>query len=100
MSGSATLTTVMSSSNMNVARQTASRLHHFRCMRSDYLGELAELLANSVVEVRPGQLGELADGLLEAHLELGSRLELSGGRAVQGDLDGLAAGRVPNDQRV
>ena len=30
MSGSATLTTVMSSSNMNVARQTASRLHHFR----------------------------------------------------------------------
>ncbi len=35
MSGSATLTTVMSSSNMNVARQTASRLHHFRSMPGD-----------------------------------------------------------------
>src|SRR4030095_15654898 len=32
--GSATLTTVMSSSNMNVARQTASRLHHLRSVRN------------------------------------------------------------------
>src|SRR5215218_6762551 len=33
MSGSATLTIVMSSRSMNVARQTASRLHHLRSIR-------------------------------------------------------------------
>jgi len=34
MSGSATLTTVMSSSSMNVAMQTATSVHHLRSMGS------------------------------------------------------------------
>ena len=36
MSGSATFTIVMSSSSMNVARQTASRVHHLRSIREAY----------------------------------------------------------------
>src|SRR4051812_28551893 len=38
MSGSATFTTVMSSSSMNVAVQTAMSVHHLRCISSEAIG--------------------------------------------------------------
>src|SRR5215218_5724332 len=64
------------------------------------LGQLPELLPDAVVEVRARQLGEPADGLLEADLQLGARGELSRPLPVEGDLDRLAPGRVSDVQRI
>ena len=99
---------------MNVARQTASRLHHFRAIQAGSLpnglrrqtplggplGELPELLADPLVEVRARQLSQAADRLLEADLELVARRQLPRRLAVERDLDGLAPRRVANLERV
>src|SRR6185436_1504742 len=68
MSGSATFTIVMSSSNMNVAIETSSSVHHLRSITSSCLvvshfpfdqvaklsnRQVAELLADPVVEAGP-----------------------------------------------
>src|SRR3954451_5859061 len=53
MSGSATLTIVMSSSSMNVARHTASRVHHLRSMTA----EITEV-ANRTAPIRAVESGD------------------------------------------
>src|SRR6476620_1172222 len=98
MSGRATLTTVTSSNSMNVAIETRTRVHHLRSMAGDpkepppsaelhqlsiqqidnlmQLEEVqrldrqvAELLADALVEARAGELGEAADAVGETDLQ-------------------------------
>ena len=80
MSGRATLTTVTSSSNMNVAIETSRRVHHLRSMRRNPRepatsarrpldGQVAELLAYSVVEARAWELGEAAYRVGEVNVQ-------------------------------
>ena len=101
MSGSATFTIVMSSSSMNVARQTASKVHHLRSIVRGYLdGQVAELLADASVEARPRQLGQQADAVGEAHLEPLAGRQVGDPFAVDRDLDRLAAGGVEDVEDV
>src|SRR3954447_16186166 len=100
MSGSATFTTVMSSSNMKVARQTASRLHHLRSIPPPYrrdpdskmqsakaITRASRTSPDAPVEAPARQLGETADRLREANLELITRRQLPRRLAVERDLD-------------
>src|SRR5262245_58873435 len=107
MSGRATLTTVMSSSSMNVAIEIRTRVHHFRSItrtlenrfrRLD--GEVAELLANPQIEAGSGQLGEPANVLREPDLELVTRAERPDLAAVDRDVDRLAARSVADEEDV
>src|SRR6266511_3835688 len=105
MSGSATFTTVTSSSSMKVVIETASRVHHLcplgGCtLRAAYArrdsgsgapraamgstGELAELLAHAVVEVGALELGELRDAVAEADLDLLADRQPAPVEAVEG----------------
>src|SRR4051794_7141964 len=108
MSGRATLTTVMSSSSMNVAIEIRTRVHHLRSMRASLenrLGrlldrEVAELLANALVEARPRKLREAADALGEADLQRRPRLQLTDVLAVERGVDRLVAGGVADVEDV
>src|SRR4051794_18472456 len=88
MSGSATFTIVMSSSNMNVARQTASRVHHLRAMSREvtqprFPARHTCPVMTADARETPGDSGEHA-GL--AHVAtasfLASRVAPSGGFAI------------------
>src|SRR6201990_1369017 len=107
MSGSATLTIVTSRSSMKVATETRTRVHHLRSMPRTLNGqeaelnrEVAELVADPSVEARAGQLGEPADRLDEAHLQLLAAREEPELLPVEGDFDRLAVGRVGDGEDV
>src|SRR3954451_18267587 len=101
MSGRATLTTVTSSSSMNVAIETSSRVHHLRsiaqhpkqlpCRPTRFASDsqMPELVSYALVEARSRQLRQAADRIEEADLELRPRRQLGDPAAVDGDLDRL-----------
>src|SRR4051812_24627421 len=66
--------------------------------RSD--GEMAELVADALVEARTGELRQAADRVEEADLERRPGGKLGGLAAIHGDLDRLALGRVVDVEHV
>src|SRR5690348_7919228 len=112
MSGRATLTTVTSSSSMNVAIETRTRVHHLRSIARTLDNpsrrltsfaldsQVAELLADSTVEARAGELRQGADAVDEANLERVAGGEVGGLDPVDRDFDRLAPRRVADVEDV
>src|SRR6478672_1801885 len=63
-------------------------------------GQVAELLANPLVEARPGQLGEAGAVVGEGSLERVAGRQLAGVAAVDGDVGRLASGGVADVENV
>jgi len=61
---------------------------------------MPELLPDPVVEARARELGQLACGVGEAHVEGGAGSEVARVGAVDGDVDRLAAGSVADAEHV
>src|SRR3712207_199076 len=106
--GSATFTTVTSRRSMNVATEASRSVSHLRCTAAEPTGsqppaldgEVPELLADAAIEARTLQLGEAADAVAEVDPHPSAGLERSDRSPVDGDVDGVTAGRVAHLEDV